>query len=238
MKKVVMTGCPRSGTTALCTLLSHHPDIFITNEMGNFSWGRDADFSERVKFSIDKEYIDWILKDKGIDKADFIEKVSPASEEYCETINREYGLEVVGDKLPGYITPLLDIYNENPEAYFIITLRGVRAFVSSSTNHHAAGVRAGWTFETIEEAQEFWVIQNSKLLENVGQMIPRGAKVILLRYEDIGHDIDQTLKRISNFLEFPVELTNPRGGFDPPFRPHRVFIPSVGAEFLMNILGY
>tara|TARA_R110000824_G_scaffold112318_2_gene261405 strand:- start:193 stop:906 length:714 start_codon:yes stop_codon:yes gene_type:complete len=237
MKKVVMTGCPRSGTTALCTVLSHDPRVFISNEVGNFSYGKD-NFGDRVKYALSKEYVSWMLDNKNISQDDFLDKVSGSRQEYCSIIHNEYQQEVVGDKLPGYIECLLDIYRENPDAYYIITLRSVQHFVTSSNNHFAAGKRNIWTFETIDEAQKYWVEQNSNLIVDVGQMIPQGAKLILIRYEDIGPNIDQTIKRISDFLGYEIKVHNPRGGFEPPHRPIRKFTPSSQAQFLMDILGY
>jgi hypothetical protein len=237
MKKVVMAGCPRSGTTALCTLLSHDPNVFITNEVGNFSWDGSG-FKDRLASSMDKTYIKWLLDLKGIDRDDFVEKVSDDCKKYSETISKEYGLEVVGDKMPGYLDSLKDIYHENKDAYFIMTLRDVRHFVTSSTNHYANGTRTGWTFETIEEAQRFWVVQNSKMIADLGIILPKGAKVILSRYEDIGPDIDQTIKRFSDFIGYDIQVDNPRGGFEAPDRKLRKFNLSSEAQFTMDLLGY
>ena len=237
MKKVIMTGCPRSGTTALCTLLSHDPGVFISNEVGSFSWDKEL-FEDRAKIAATKNYVKWLLDLKRIDREDFLEKISYSPKEYSEIIGKEYGLEVVGDKLPGYLNYLEDIYKQNRDAYFLITLRGVRHFVTSSTNHYANGTRSIWARETITEAQDLWVKNNSKLLEDVGKIIPMGAKVLLLRYEDIGPDIDQTIKRISDFIGYEINVVNPRGGFEAPNRPLRNFNLSSQAQFLMDILGY
>ena len=237
MKKVIMTGCPRSGTTALCTLLSHDPNVFITNEVGNFTWEENV-FPERLNEVSSRYYIKWLLDLKKIDQKDFINKLSKNPTRYSEIIHEEYGIEVVGDKMPGYINSLYDIYHANKDAYYIITLRGVQHFVTSSTNRYNKGVRAGWTFETVAEAQKFWVLQNCKMIEDVGKIIPFGANLILIRYEDIGPDIDQTIKRISDFLGYKIKVDNPRGGFDPPPRQLKKFTPSSEAQFLIDILGY
>jgi hypothetical protein len=237
MKKVIMTGCPRSGTTALCTLLSHDPDTLITNEVGNFSWEQDS-FIDRLNKIVNKHYIEWALNLKNIDKEDFVENVKSDVTRFAENISEKYSIKVVGDKLPGYINSLYDIYHANREAYYIITLRSVQHFVTSSINHYNKGVRTGWTFETITEAEKFWVATNCKLIEDIGKIIPFGAKIILIRYEDIGPDIDRTINKISLFLGHEFKISNPRGGFDPPNRRLKQFIPSSQAQFLMDVFGY
>ena len=237
MKKVIMTGCPRSGTTALCTLLSHDAKTLITNEVGNFTWDKEL-FEDRIKESVNKHYINWALDLKNINKEEFVQAVKDDPTKYCENINDKFGVEIVGDKLPGYIDSLCDIYHANRDAYYLITLRSVQHFVTSSNRHFARGERSGWTFETVNEAQKFWVSVNCKLLEDIGRIIPFGAKLLLVRYEDIGLDIDQTIKRISNFLYTDLKIDNPRGGFDPPKQRLKQFTPSSEAQFLMDIFGY
>jgi hypothetical protein len=237
MKKVIMTGCPRSGTTALCTLLSHDPNVFITNEIGNFAWEAD-EFKYRIQDRAYEHHVDWILNLKGIDKDDFIAAVAEDPANYSQVIHERYNIPVVGDKMPGYTESLHDIYHANRDAYYIITLRSVQHFVTSSTNRYHNGNRAYWAFETIEDAQKFWVLTNCKMLENVGKMIPFGAKLLLVRYEEIGPDIDQTIKRISDFIGFEIKVDNPRGGFTDPQRKLKRFTPSSQAQVLMDILGY
>ena len=36
MKKIIITGCPRTGSTALVYLLSSSPDVLVTNELATF----------------------------------------------------------------------------------------------------------------------------------------------------------------------------------------------------------
>jgi hypothetical protein len=237
MKKVVFTGCPRSGTTALCTLLSHDKDILITNEVGNFVWERDS-FSDRIDKMIEKQPIKHALSLKDINPYDFADKVRIDPAIYCDNVNEAYGIEIVGDKLPGYGPLLKDIYHANRDAYFLITIRNVRHFVTSSTNHYNAGRRMDWCFETIDEAQKFWVDTNAKMLENIGSIIPLGAKILLIRYEDIQLDIKQTLKKISDFLYHEIKIENPEGGFKDPIRELRKFNLSDEARWLMDLVGY
>lgn len=236
MKKIIMAGCPRSGTTALCTLLSHG-NCFISNEVGNFVWDEDS-FPERVKDCAEKYYLNFLLEMKNISKKSFIETVGSSPKEYCENISDKYGIEVVGDKMPGYIEHLVDIFNENRDAYFVITLRDVRHFVASSTNRFNAGERSGWCFETIEEAQKFWVTQNLNMLNGVHHILKNKGKAILVRYEDIGKDIDQTIKRIEDFIHYKLDVPNPNGGFIEVNRKFKPFNPSDSAKMLMSLFGY
>lgn len=236
MKKVIMTGCPRSGTTALCTLLSHG-DCFITNEIGNFIWPEDG-FAERAEACVEKYYINFILNIKGIDKADFLEKIKDDPKTYCETISKEFGIDIVGDKLPGYLNALPDVFNENKDAYFLITLRSMEHFVSSSVNHFNKGNEADWCFEKVSDAENFWVEQNLKLIEGVHHILSKKGKVLLLKYEDIGVDIDKTLLKIDQFLGAKLEVPNPEGGFVTVNRKFKDFTPSYQAKFLMDMFGY
>lgn len=236
MKKIIITGCPRSGTTALCTLLSHG-DCFVTNEIGNFIWPEE-EFEDRILQSADNYYVKYLLNMKKIDRDDFIAKVKDDPKTYCETINENYGIDIVGDKLPGYLNSLPDIFNENRDAYFIITLRSMQHFVASSINNFNKGRDMDWCFDKITKAENFWVENNLKLLEGVHYILSKGGKAILVKYEDIGLDIDKTLLKIDKFLGVELNVPNPDGGFKEVHRKAKSFIPSDQSKMLMDLFGY
>ena len=54
VKKIIITGAPRTGTTVLTTLLCSAPNILVTNELGIFDYNPDNFYSKKDVYFKDR----------------------------------------------------------------------------------------------------------------------------------------------------------------------------------------
>lgn len=221
MKRLLITGSPRSGTTAITELLCHDSNMFVTNEMQTYLFNPEshrqiADWKRRLDTLESGNIVsyNWFLK-KGATVGQ-VKSLPPG--ERCLDFQHSLGYDIVGDKLPHYINKL-DIVNKRfCELYYIFTVRDPRAVIASSLRHHKKSMDEGkapahWQFKSPEEACEMWVEFNSSLKHCLEQIHP--SRYVLLRYEDCVQNAVRPLMMISALLDYDIEVPNPKGSYYP-----------------------
>ena len=173
---LLITGCPRTGTTALAQWLSSHDKICIFNEFSLYhppasevsAWKRIREMRDEnpppLKISRDM---------KSLRASLAAELSSPASNEV--TANWLFGrsrtpLTVYGDKMPFlYLKVMEEIAERLPGVRFLVTLRDGRAVIASQIRQYTAVVERGgepdnWMRPTVEEAEFLWLRSARKWL--------------------------------------------------------------------------
>lgn len=256
--RLFVTGCPRTGTTALCELLNADPRVVVTNELGHFrlrTWD-DPAFSDRFlelfgRFEVYyREIQTRLFKLKGISLDEMIEHHRCASltgeQSYHHLLSQlPASVRVVGDKLPIYYLDELDLLLERyPGSRCIVTVRDGRAVIASQMRHHRGDLEpGGWTAAGVEQAEWLWLEQTKRLLGYVGRIDP--ARVFIVRYEDAVSDPDGMLDRLSRFLGLAPPLSNAGGHYRPVnLQTWRKTHPEIDRRLspsfvmLLDLLGY
>jgi len=226
-KLFFITGRGRSGTWLLKSILDSHPkisvapeSIFILQMYSKYGkikdWGNSRINAFVEDLSKDQKISGW-WNIKFSELQHFIIQRNPESyKEVCQSVYEYYAkihnkdnVHVVGDKNPEYSLKLLNLSKIFPESVYIILTRDPRDNISSYMNvnfdlNNPYSLAARWNFfhKKIFYAQ-------SKLKD----------KVLLVRYEDLIIDPENTLKKIcektgidfdSQILEF---YKNPKNVF-------------------------
>jgi hypothetical protein len=220
INKLIITGCPRSGTTAIMKLLNTHSQIKITQELSSFNPFLSQDVI--IEKSKDKLINDLI-----------IEHGSPGFYDHLD-------YSIVGDKLPDYCLPNYHESLLSQDLKYVFCLRNCRGFVDSSVRHFNLGLRSAWNFETYKDASCMWFNYNKSMLDFMFKLRP--DQFILMRYEDAVLDIEEYLKRISKICNFPIKLQNPFKDYYPvrvkAGKDIKLNDLSLHAVKLMEIFGY
>jgi len=202
MTQIIISGCPRSGTTALKDLLNTQRNTCITNEL-EFYVGDNASFIERLEskwfnnFSRD-------CKKKNIDSVLFRDHILHDKTKTVSYLH-SLGYQIVGDKFPGYIMSqvkdrIIQISKQNIK--FIFCVRDCRDFISSSLRHYSKDINLRtnqWVKCTIHEACAHWVMYNKGLQELI-QHIPSENHMIV-QYEKAVKNNAKLIYRINKLTE-------------------------------------
>ncbi len=196
MTKIIIMGCPRSGTTALRDLLNTQHNTYLCNELAFYSNDKQVNFMKRLDGKWWKAFSEDCIKD-GIDPDKFRSYIREDKLKSIEFLHHQ-GYEIVGDKFPSYVLPkyhtqMLDA--EPNGTKFIFCIRDCRAFISSSLRHYKNGSpRKHWVYCTIHEACAHWVQLNRGLIQLTHKLSSKNY--IIVKYEDAVHDKEKLLKRI------------------------------------------
>jgi hypothetical protein len=119
-KKLILTGCPRTGTTALAHLISSASNALLTSELGFFHPKKEVLYEKIKNINIEPRLENSkILKIKGWNK-EILEKFISNESEIPKNI------EFFGDKHPDYCLNseiINHIVKNHNDAYFIFTYR-------------------------------------------------------------------------------------------------------------------
>jgi hypothetical protein len=205
---LLITGCARSGTTALTRALSSHHDICIFNEYQLYA-NRSDDF-------LTWQYIKEMRKDNPPP-----EKISVSTTKLRSKMLEELPLPVsneatknwlldslvnpvhiYGDKMPyKYLSNMHEIIARYPKVKFLITLRDGRDVVASQIRKYNAAIDNGstpshWMKATVKEAEYLWLRSAKKWL-NLRSDPP--APCLEIRYEDA---VQSPLELACNICDF------------------------------------
>lgn len=216
MTQIIITGCPRSGTTALKSLLNTQHSTCITNELKSYAGDNDA-FAKRLNGRWYDNHFSQECKKKHVDPELFRNHII---EDKTRTVPylHSLGYQIVGDKFPGYVMRTFHkrmIQHSKKDVKFIFCVRDCRGFVSSSLRRYLIGdldFKANdWVYCTIQEACAHWVKFNKGLQELI-QHIPT-SNYMIVQYEKAVRNNDKLVQRISKLTEgqwtaTPDETTN------------------------------
>lgn len=220
INKVIITGCPRSGTTALMKLMNTHSDIYITQELSAFT--------------------ELLTKEKIIKRTELTNLIKLIEEYGSPDFYNHMNFQIVGDKLPDYCLPNYHDYLLSHDLKYIFCLRSCRSFCDSAVRHYNLGIYKSWTSRSYYDASCKWFNYNKSMLDLMFKINPR--KYVLVKYENAICDIEEYLKRISKMCNFPIELGNPFKDYYPvrvkAGKDIKLNELSLHAVKLMEIFGY
>ena len=206
---LLITGCPRTGTTALAQGLSTHRRICIFNEYSLYYppvmefnvWRRISEMNDDnpppIKISRDIES----LRSKLVE-----DLPSTASAE--RTRDWLFGLlrnpvAVYGDKMPYmYLKAMEEIAKRFPGARFLLTLRDGRAVIASQIRQYRLAFESGdapdnWMQPTVEKAEYLWLRSAKKWLS---LRADPPAPCMEVRYEQATQSPEKLAREISDFV--------------------------------------
>lgn len=208
MKKIIITGAPRSGTTALAVLLSQSSKVLITNELALFDNNPNQYFFKKETFLSEEPHNNGItsklLKSKNLTEKDL-------DNFFVGNFKNKGALEFFGDKNPTYCTHI-DYCNYlsevHSDAFYIFTHRTPCAILNSFLKRTAVdkNEKADWYFANIEQALE-------KTMEYITlwskHIYPRVEKKIIVNYDRYINNADLLISDLSKFLNTSLDITNP-----------------------------
>jgi hypothetical protein len=214
-KDLILTGCARTGTTALVKLLSKQPSIMITNEFGTYNdWERQDKWTAFANFREDAKFLKENREIFGFKNLDFdsIRKLiidrKMSTQDIFAWVRNNIDAEYFGDKCPmSYLKNLRLFDRKFPDHKFIITVRDGRDVIASQIrNYNKYGwAYAGWMKPTVEEAMPLW-LEASLLIRDVVRTID-SSKILLFRYEDAVEHVDDFCEVLTEFIGC-TEITN------------------------------
>lgn len=173
---LLITGCARSGTSALARLLSTHDRICIFNEYSLYSppvleesvWHRIREMRD------DNPPPRKISENTASLKESFLRELPRPA---CDQTTRDWlfgrlqnPVQVYGDKMPyRYLEIMEETVHRFPGARFLMTLRDGRAVVASQIRQYRHAVESGvepdrWMHATVHEAEYLWLRSVKKWL--------------------------------------------------------------------------
>ncbi|MDA9981495.1 sulfotransferase [Gammaproteobacteria bacterium] len=204
---LLITGCARSGTSALAQALSTHRKFCIFNEYQLYVHRPDAfgtwPHVQRMKH--DNHPPKKVSSDLAQLNSRMLRELPPASNQ--STINWLFGLietppSVYGDKMPfQYLRRIHKVVKEYPEAKFLITIRDGRAVVASQIRQYHLAIEKGdtpapWMNPTVREAEYLW-LRSAKTWLQLRSRPP--VPCLEVRYEKAVQSPQQLAKSICNF---------------------------------------
>jgi hypothetical protein len=210
---LLITGCPRSGTSALAHLLSTHEQICIFNEYSLY-WPPVLEKSvwHRIEgMGVDNPPPEKIANNASVFRRQYCEELpQPVSDRSVRDWlfgKTKTPLAVYGDKMPYlYLDNMKEVAKRFPRVKFLLTLRDGRAVVASQIRQYRLALERGvepmrWMFATVSEAESIWLRSAKKWLE-IRQSPP--APCLEVRYEQATQAPAEIAKQICDFagIEF------------------------------------
>ena len=205
---LLITGCARSGTTALARALSTHDNICIFNEYHLYYrskndchiWHLIQRMSEEnpppIKVSIDMD----TLKSKLLEELPLPTSCQSTKNWLFDQVQNP--VQLYGDKMPfKYLDTIHEIVAQYPEVKFLITLRDGRAVVASQIRHYHVAIKNGavpsrWMKPSVQEAEYLWLRSARKWLK-LRSNPP--APCLEVRYEEAAKSPETLARKICTF---------------------------------------
>lgn len=224
---LLITGCARSGTSALARFLSTHRRFCIFNEYSlYYQSADDMSLWHRIRtMREDNPPPKKVSSDVATLKRRMLEELPlPASNE--TTRNWLFGAvqnssQIHGDKMPyNYLANMHEIVGRYPRAKFLITLRDGRAVIASQIRQFNCAIRSGrkpsrWMKPSVAEAQYLW-LRSAKAWLRLRSNPP--APCLEIRYEQSVQSPADLAKAICAFVGITYRADDFREFFDQ-YRP-------------------
>jgi hypothetical protein len=211
MKKIIISGTFRSGTTALATLMSLDPKILVMDEVGIYH-------IDSQKYQKRKCKLKNITNTKALKGKNLIEK--DIDDFFLGDFTNKGKIEFLGDKFPEYCGGV-DICNhlvkKHPDSYFIFTYRNPCASIYSRIKRckfelgHTQQLdhdcyKHPWYFKNLEVS----VNELIKQTENWYKLIyPNIKNKFIINYDDYVNKVDLLIKDLSVFLGVTIDIDCP-----------------------------
>ena len=202
MKKIIITGAPRTGSTALNVLLTQASNTLVMNEMAIFDYEPKHYYNCHRK-KINKEINKNFLKLKGLTDKDI-------DDFFIGNFENKGNLEFFGDKFLTYChtKEYCDkLVKNHSEAYFIFTYRDPCATIYSRIKRSKLerDERADWFFNGFEDASQKLMDRTS----NWSNLIyPYVKNKIIINYDHYINNADLLINDLSAFLNTKLDIQN------------------------------
>ena len=194
-----LVGMQRSGTSLLYALMNKHPQIALMYEADLFrltpflrAAGKTRGWRERCEF--------WnqVFARHALDSSDALSGVS-SLRSGMKTIYQDYarqkGALIWGDKSPNYHDYLVPLWQDFPQAKFVIIWRDPLAICRSIAR---AAAQPSWFDRT---GMHHRILMGYRLLKaDCDRLVNQGARIYQLHYEELVRDPVQTMEGICAFL--------------------------------------
>ena len=203
MKKIIITGAPRTGTTALGGLLTHSTNVLVTNELGLFEEYPRRYYERRGALLRDGTNARY-LELKGLTEKDI-------DNFFIGDFKNKGSLEFIGDKYPDYcltVERCEALCRKHSDAYFIFTYRDPCAVVFSGMKRSEIekDERAGWFFFDVEETTRKIVSRTSNWLNFI---LPNVKNKIIINYDHYVNNVGLLINDLNTFLDTKLDIYNP-----------------------------
>jgi len=230
---LLITGCVRSGTTAVAEYLSMSDEIIIPAEFALYSEWNNPDNYKRVHTMMCARVNNRIFYYKGIHGYSFahrLEELKTNGRQSLEQIIKRCPKEVViyGDKLPmTYLERYEDFLGMFPNLKILIILRDGRAVMESQVRHKKIdSYDIFWHRNRIEDAEDLW-LKTMGMIENIDE---NNDRILIYKYENLLTNLSNFRECVSEFIGTEVKMVE--GFFKKPEFDWRTEYPD-----LMNILS-
>jgi len=201
MKKIIITGCPRTGSTALVYLLSSSPNVLVTNELATFH-NREEEFNKSISdpfvVNENKKFLDnkpWSIK----------QIINYKNEDYTDN-----KFKFFGDKRPDYcinFAKMEHLIDHHQDAYFIFTYRNPCATAWSFKKRTIVepDPNAEWYAKDVEQACYKMLIYTNNWLST---LYPRVKNKIIIDYDDYINSQNELVDKLEIFLGDKLNIQN------------------------------
>ena len=224
---LLMTGPPRTGSSALCRALSMHDKILLTDEMGifhDYNWKPNKKYPGKLLNFLKKParpFLYPVFKKKGISRSAleaFVENQKPCSADVLKYMIRKSSPRplIAGDKCPSSYLLRFDDVSRRADK-FIFTMRDGRAVIASQVRNWRRNFRLNrptdhWMKPSIEGSVKLW-LRDAKLVLKCFRRVRDRA--IICRYEDFFDGKTDLFDSIGSFLEIDGVAREARRWFKP-----------------------
>lgn len=202
MKKIIITGCARTGSTALVYLLNQSKDVLVTNELAAFHYSDQA-FNK----TINNEFVVNEARRSAGDKNWNINDIINLRNGLIENTNFKF----MGDKRPDYCSgfaPMNFLIENHQDAYFIFTHRDpcatAHSFLKRSRIEKDTG--ADWYALTYDAAANTIVNRTNNWLST---LYPNVKNKLIVNYDDFIEKPANLVQVLENFLGDNLEIKQP-----------------------------
>lgn len=211
MKKIIITGAPRTGTTALSNFLSHSSNILVTNELGTFH-PDTAEYHKRKDSILNDSTNQRYLELKKLTKKDI-------DDFYLDNFKNKDEIEFFGDKHTTYCSDFYQcahLVKNYPDAYFIFTHRSLLAIAFSEIKRTAIekDENADWFFTTYEESAKKSIFSTLNWATNI---FPFVKNKIIIDYDNYIGNVNALVNDLNVFLNTKLDIFEPEKLY---FHPH------------------
>lgn len=203
----LITGCPRSGTTALAQFLNTDPRVFITQEMEFLVHRDDPGFYRYVRHAAatyPSERMLWASRGLDLDGfADVVESGRLTGLRAFSLLRQLLPRSFVGDKAPmTYLQHMGDILRVEQAAVMIICERDGRGVVASQLRHglDATIPDRWWHAQSVLEAEPMWLRAIEATRRETALCDP--SRFIIIRYDEdtVSKPCDTIAPRVSELM--------------------------------------
>ena len=206
MDLVAISGCPRSGTSALCNLLMQDRRIMMFDELTVFSCWNSGGVSKRIisKWLKPDTNFSHLVELSGLDPTEFKKFIDRpghiTGKELYAYIEENTVATMFGDKCPeSYVYNTEKLAEQFPKMKFLFSQRDGRGVIASHVRKPRSSV------PNIETGANLWVNTTSKGIDMVKKM-PDRCKII--KYEEAVMDPEPMLADMSDFLGLDTVIVN------------------------------